>query len=94
LLEHPDILDAAVIGVKKEISSGETTEAPRAYIVRGSKALTESDIHDYMSEHVAAFKQLSGGIEFIEKIPKSAAGKILRKELTKMYEEKEKEKYI
>jgi len=34
-----------------------------------------------MREQVSAHKQLAGGIEFVEAIPKSAAGKILRKEL-------------
>ena len=34
---------------------------------------------------VADFKQLSGGIEFLEAIPKAASGKILRKDLVAMY---------
>lgn len=38
-----------------------------------------------MSENAAAYKQLVGGVEFMEIIPKSAAGKILRKELASMY---------
>ena len=36
----------------------------------------------YMKEHMAPHKQLGGGIIFVNNIPKSASGKILRRELT------------
>ena len=40
-----------------------------------------------MKEQVSSHKQLAGGIEFVETIPKSAAGKILRKDLKLMHEQ-------
>jgi len=78
LLTHPDVRDAAVIGVKEE-SSG---ELPRAYVVlkpgQGDN-LTEHDIVDWVREQVAHYKRLEGGVVFTDAIPKSASGKILRR---------------
>ena len=78
----PGVMDVAVIGVKDERQG----EAARAYIVRGDESLTEETVHEYMKEQVATHKQLTGGIQFVESIPKSAAGKILRKDLKAKYE--------
>ena len=71
--------DVAVIGVPSS-REGEG-ELPRAYIVRSHPALTEVTVHQYMRDQVAPHKQLAGGVQFVEEIPKSAAGKILRKDL-------------
>ena len=61
-------------------------EAPRAYIVlKPDCESTEEDIHAYMKENAAPYKQLVGGIKIMEAIPKSTAGKILRKELVAQY---------
>ena len=63
---------------------------PRAYVVlkpsiSDSEEVCRNSIHDYVNEHVAEYKRLAGGIEFIDAIPKSAAGKILRKDLKAMF---------
>ncbi|KAH8203865.1 hypothetical protein TruAng_001929 [Truncatella angustata] len=76
LLSHPEILDAAVIAV-----AGEGTELPRAYVVPGSKQISADEIKDFVAKRVAKYKQLRGGVVFIQTIPKSPSGKILRKEL-------------
>jgi acyl-CoA synthetase (AMP-forming)/AMP-acid ligase II len=76
LLSHPDILDAAVIGV-----DGEGTEIPRAYVVADRKKTSEESIKAWVKERVAGYKQLRGGVVFIDVIPKSPSGKILRKDL-------------
>lgn len=75
LLTHPKILDAAVVGVQTE-----ATEVPRAYVVRGGD-VTEQDIEDFVKAKVADHKRLRGGVRFLDAIPKSPSGKILRKEL-------------
>lgn len=89
LTSHPKIKDAAVIGVfSKDIA----TELPRAYVVvdagvaRSSK--TANEIAAWLGERVARHKRLRGGVRFIDAIPSSATGKILRREL-KVLAEKE-----
>lgn len=78
LLSHPDILDAAVIGVDTEDG---TNEVPRAYVVADPKKINEAAIKDYVKNNVASHKQLRGGVIFMKEIPKSPSGKILRKDL-------------
>jgi acyl-CoA synthetase (AMP-forming)/AMP-acid ligase II len=77
LVNHPGIADAAVIGIPNEKSG----EAPKAYVVRKSShtSLTAKEIADYIAKQVAGHKHLRGGIEFVDSIPKSASGKILRR---------------
>ncbi|CAJ0585663.1 unnamed protein product, partial [Mesorhabditis spiculigera] len=77
LLSHPKIRDAAVIG----IPDARAGELPRAYVVRADDSLTEQMVADFVKEKVSAYKQLKGGVEFIDEVPKSAAGKILRRTL-------------
>ncbi|KAF2791803.1 4-coumarate-CoA ligase-like protein [Melanomma pulvis-pyrius CBS 109.77] len=78
LLAHPEIADAAVVGVP----AGEGDEVPRAYLVlkRGS-ALTEGGVQAHMGRMLAGYKQLVGGVKFVDAIPKNASGKILKVEL-------------
>jgi len=82
LLTHPNIADVAVIGVD---SAREATEMPRAYIVPAdsSKASPEfgREVQEWMKTKVARHKFLRGGVVMVNAIPKSAAGKILRREL-------------
>ncbi|KAG0291327.1 putative fatty-acid--CoA ligase FadD10 [Dissophora globulifera] len=81
LLDHPLILDAAVIGIEDK---EQATEVPLAFVVKApgpGEALVEADVESYVASKVAAHKKLRGGVRFIEAIPKSAAGKILRKDL-------------
>ncbi|PPQ66308.1 hypothetical protein CVT24_007305 [Panaeolus cyanescens] len=87
LLTHPDIADTAVIGVD---SAKEATELPRAYVVHAhpEKVKTEAEkiafgqaVQKWIQQKVARHKFLRGGVVVIDIIPKSAAGKILRREL-------------
>jgi 4-coumarate--CoA ligase len=78
LLSHPSILDAAVIGVEQD-----GTEVPRAFVVIGKK-ISEKEIKAFVKSRVAGYKQLRGGVVFVDAIPKNASGKILRKELRKI----------
>jgi 4-coumarate--CoA ligase len=79
---HPEIADAAVIG----IPNAATGELPRAYIVKTQNSnINEKIIKDYVAEKVAEYKRLEGGVEIVEQIPKNATGKILRRELKKRF---------
>ncbi len=77
LVTHPDVADAAVIGVPDD----EAGELPRAFIVRreGAQASAE-DIQKFVAGQVAHYKQIRL-VSFVDEIPKSASGKILRRML-------------
>ena len=77
--------DVAVIGVASTREA--EGEVPRAYIVRSDEAVTEQTVQLFMTDQVAPHKQLAGGVQFVEEIPRSAAGKILRKDLKAKYRE-------
>ncbi|MEC4764287.1 AMP-binding protein [Mycobacterium sherrisii] len=78
LLTHPDIADVAVVGVVNN-RSGE--EIPKAFVVRQrGAALSKGDVIDFVARKVAPYKKIRQ-VEFVDEIPKSATGKILRREL-------------
>ncbi|KAK2783857.1 hypothetical protein FQN53_008919 [Emmonsiellopsis sp. PD_33] len=77
LLEYKKIADAAVVGIT---INGE--EWPRAYIHLTDAAkgtTTETDIQNYVKSKVAKYKQLVGGVSFVDEVPKLPSGKIVRK---------------
>ena len=77
LITHPAVADAAVVGVQAE--DGE--EVPKAFIVRKEgHLLDEAAAMDFVALNVAPYKKIRQ-VEFIDAIPKSAAGKLLRREL-------------
>lgn len=83
MLAHHYVNDCAVIQVPDERAG----EVPKAFVVKAHEAEGKSDeevikdINKHVEEHKARHKWLKGGIEFIDQIPKSASGKILRRML-------------
>ncbi|OGM48318.1 putative AMP-binding enzyme [Aspergillus bombycis] len=81
LLSHPLIIDAAVIGLSGVLPD---SELPRAYVTRrpgtGDK-LTEEEVQEYLGQRLAKYKALTGGVKFLDAIPKNASGKILKRVL-------------
>jgi acyl-CoA synthetase (AMP-forming)/AMP-acid ligase II len=77
LLSSPEVADVAVIGAH----DAEGEEIPKAFVVRtpGSTA-TEDDLMAFVAERTAPYKRVRR-IEFIDAVPKSASGKILRRQL-------------
>ncbi|HWJ82724.1 MAG TPA: AMP-binding protein [Nocardioides sp.] len=77
LLTHPDIADAAVVAHPDE----EGGEVPRAFVVlQEGASLTADEVMAYVAERVAPHKKVRL-VDFIDAVPKSASGKILRKDL-------------
>lgn len=92
LIGHDDVDDVAVIGVYDE---SQATEVPRAYVVpkKGVEAGKEKEreIVDWLGKKVAGHKRLRGGIRFVDMVPKSASGKILRRLLKEQALKEEKD---
>lgn len=76
LMLHPDILEAAAIAMPHP-SSG---EAVKIFVVKSNDSLTEKVVNDYCREQLTAYK-CPKEIVFMDELPKSNVGKILRKDL-------------
>jgi acyl-CoA synthetase (AMP-forming)/AMP-acid ligase II len=85
LLTHPHVADAAVIPCPDD----EAGEVPKAFVVLKGEATTQ-EIMDFVAARVAPHKKIRA-VEFIDKIPKSASGKILRRVLVQTDRERKKE---
>jgi len=73
---HDGIIDAAVIGLPDD----EAGELPVAYVVVGDPAPSEDEIKAHLAKTLSSYKQVHS-VHFVDEIPKSASGKILRRVL-------------
>ncbi|KAJ0750973.1 4-coumarate--CoA ligase 2 [Helianthus annuus] len=77
LLTHPDISDAAVVPMVDENAG----EVPVAFVVKSNgSTITETDVKQFISKQVVFYKRINR-VFFVDAIPKSPSGKILRKDL-------------
>ena len=77
LFDHPKILEACTIGIPDSYRG----ETPKAFIVvTDGDTLTEEEVITFARERLAAYK-VPKLIEFVDELPKSSVGKILRREL-------------
>ena len=95
LLQHPDIVDAAVVGI---LGVDGETELSRAYVVRrrrqadvgmdteDAEMLSAAEVYQYSRSRLASYKALDGGVCFVETIPRTPSGKILRRKLAELHE--------
>jgi long-chain acyl-CoA synthetase len=73
---HPGVLEAAAIGVPDKRSG----EAVKVFIVRKDPQLAERDVRQFCRERLTGYKT-PDIIEFVDELPKSNVGKVLRREL-------------
>lgn len=88
LYQHPKVLECAVIGVPDEYR-GETVKA--FIVLKPGETATEEEIIEFCRKHLAAYK-VPKLIEFMDELPKSAVGKVLRRVLREREELKLKQK--
>lgn len=87
LLQHPEVVDAAVCAV---YDNSQATEVPLAYVSlspqhiewKGTKKIAVlEDIRTWVDNQLAGYKKLRGGVHHLQVLPKTTTGKILRKDL-------------
>ncbi|RLL95445.1 hypothetical protein CFD26_103828 [Aspergillus turcosus] len=80
LLTHPAVADCAVVAIPDEAAG----EVPKAIVVKSASAGNDDEaiiksIKKHVEDHKARHKWLKGGVRFIDAVPKSPSGKILRR---------------
>ncbi len=81
ILRHPAVYEVAVVGVPDPLW-GESIKA--IIVLRDGVKATEEDIIDFCKENIASFKKPKS-VEFVDSLPKSAYGKILKREIREKY---------
>jgi acyl-CoA synthetase (AMP-forming)/AMP-acid ligase II len=83
LLEHPDVLDAAVIPMPDPVAG----EVPKAFIVARGPGVDLQFVVEFVRERVAPYKRIRH-IERLDAIPRALSGKILRRQLIEQERER------
>jgi len=82
LLLNPQIADAAVIGAFDD----DGQELPKAFVVPSAGVeLSQQEVIDHVAAHVAPYKKVRE-VQFVDEIPKSSSGKIMRRDLRTLAE--------
>lgn len=76
LTEHPKVFEVAVVGM----ADAHSGEVPKAFVVKADDSLTSEELDTFARERLTGYKR-PHAYEFIAELPKSAVGKILRKQL-------------
>ena len=76
--KHPKVLEVAAIGVPDEKSG----EVPKLFVVKKDPSLTTEEVLAFAKENLTGYKR-PRYVEFMDELPKSNVGKILRKDLRK-----------
>lgn len=80
ILTHPAVADVGVVGKPDPVNG----QLPMAWVVkRAGQSLTEEEMVNFVANNLAPYKKLRGGVKFVDVIPKSPTGKILRKDIMK-----------
>ncbi|XP_053638029.2 uncharacterized protein [Cherax quadricarinatus] len=80
LLTHTEVTEAAVVGVRDD----KLGEAPKAFVVlRPGASIDSSQLQQFVASRVSSYKQLAGGIQVVDFLPRSHTGKVLKKLLKK-----------
>ncbi|KAL0961368.1 hypothetical protein HGRIS_006324 [Hohenbuehelia grisea] len=92
ILNHPDVSDCCVVGIPDDYSG----EVPLAFVVLTASAAArakadgaasaelKTSIMQHVADNKVKYKQLAGGVEFVDVIPKNPSGKLLRRVLREM----------
>jgi acyl-CoA synthetase (AMP-forming)/AMP-acid ligase II len=81
LYSHPEVLEAAVIGIP-DTKWGESVKAVLA--LKPGKRLSEEEVIEFCKTKLASYKKPKS-VEFVDALPKSAAGKILKTVIREKY---------
>ena len=84
LYEHPKVLEAAVAGIPHD----DRTDVQAFVVLRRGERATPEEILQFLRERLSAYK-VPGAVEFLDKLPRSFIGKVLRRVLIEGKEHKE-----
>lgn len=80
IVSHPDVLEAGAIGIPNEKSG----EAVKVIVVLKNEGITSKELRDWCRQELTGYK-IPKYIEFVDELPKTNVGKILRKDLRELY---------
>jgi len=78
LLQHPGIANVCVVGIPDDMAF----ELPAAVVIKTTTSdVSEEEIHALMKDKLSDSKQLRGGVYFVESLPLTPSGKVLRRKV-------------